>query len=59
MGERGDGKNSKHDVIALSHPLGDDSSLWMPVGDIPEGMTASEYLPQEELIMGDGDDDRR
>ena len=46
-------------MIALSHPLGDDSSLWMPVGDIPEGMTASEYLPQEELIMGDGDDDRR
>merc|ERR1711935_606788 len=32
---------------------GDDSSLWMPVGDIPEDMTASEYLPQEELTMGD------
>ena len=31
---------------------GDDSSLWMPVGDIPPDMTASEYYPQEELIFG-------
>ena len=31
---------------------GDDSSLWMPVGDIPDDLTASEYYPQEELIIG-------
>lgn len=31
---------------------GDDSSLWMPVGNIPDDLTASEYYPQDELIVG-------
>ncbi|XP_063693760.1 collagen alpha-2(IV) chain-like [Bolinopsis microptera] len=37
---------------------GDDSSLWMPVGDIPEDMSASEYYPQEELIFGGKENDQ-